>query len=143
MRRNTLFLLCGILLATLTAAAGCNDDDPARPALDTVPPSIPDGLAAWSVDSQGVTLTWSANVSDPDLAGYMVYRGDSRSGPFRPVQTEPVTSNSWTDTHTSPGQSYYYRVSARDTSSNESALSAVHAIQVPTPADDGIELSGR
>ena len=131
MRRNTLFLLFGILLAAAFAAAGCNDDDPARPAVDTVPPAIPDGLAAWNVNSQSVTLTWSANVSDPDLAGYVVYRSRSRSGPFRPVETDPVTSNSWTDSHTESGRSYFYRVSARDTSRNESALSEIHMIRVP------------
>jgi fibronectin type 3 domain-containing protein len=143
MRRSSYLLLCGLLIFAVTAAAGCgSDDDPARPAVDTVPPAIPDGLAAWSVDTQGVTITWSANVSDPDLAGYVVYRSEARSGPFRPVQTDPVTSNSWTDPHTEPGHVYYYRVSARDTSNNESALSQVYTIRIPREGDSGDDLSG-
>jgi fibronectin type 3 domain-containing protein len=134
------FLVFGLFLLTATAVAGCGgDDDPARPAVDTVPPAIPDGLAAWNVASQGVTLTWSANVSDPDLAGYLVYRSESRSGPFRPVRPDPVTSNSWTDTHTELGHTYYYRVSARDTSNNESALSQVHSIRIPEATERGDE----
>jgi fibronectin type 3 domain-containing protein len=142
-RKGSWLVIFGLFLLVATAVSGCGgDDDPARPAVDTVAPAIPDGLAAWNVDSQGVTLTWSANVSDPDLAGYLVYRSESRSGPFRPLRSDPVTSNSWTDAHTERGHTYYYRVSARDTSNNESALSQVHTIRIPEAPGRDDELAG-
>jgi len=134
--RSLLFLATATMVLSLVAFTGCgNDDDPARPPIDTVPPAIPGDLAAWASPVQGVTLSWSANVSDPDLAGYIVYRADSPNGGFRAMQGSPITSNSWTDDHTEPGQRYYYRVSARDTSRNESALSSSFEVNVPVGDD--------
>lgn len=134
-RSLTLIALAALALP-IAAIAGCgNSDDPARPPIDTVPPAIPGDLAAWASPAQGVTLSWSANVSDPDLAGYIVYRADATGGSFRPMQTSPLTSNSWTDDHTREGQRYLYRVSARDTSQNESALSAAFEVRVPTSGE--------
>ncbi len=137
-RRSTLCILGIIALTLLASFAGCDtSDDPARPAIDTVPPAIPDGIAAWASSAQGVTLSWSANVSDPDLAGYIVYRSDASESSFRPMQTSPLTSNSWSDSHAQAGRSYAYRVSARDTSNNESAYSTTFIVQVPDHGNDG------
>ena len=84
-----------------------------------------------------VTLTWDAN-SEPDLAGYVLYWGtSSRSYTF----SDDVGN---TTTHTVPGlsagQTYYFAVTAYDTSSNESGYSneVVHTIAAPDADGDGI-----
>ena len=51
---------------------------------------------------------------------------------FRPMQISPLTSNSWTDNLARPGSTYYYSVSARDMSNNESGRSATIQVEVPT-----------
>jgi hypothetical protein len=69
-------------------------------------------------------LTWAAN-GEPDLAGYKVYVGtasgtyDLSGSPFTlsPVTTYTVTNLPWNNT-------YFFAISAYDTSGNESPLSA-------------------
>ena len=134
---SALFLGLAFLLA-IGLITGCSDSDesPAGVPVDTRPPAIPSGVSGWStvgaVDQ--VHLQWEANVSDADLAGYMVYRSDRIDGGFRPLSERLITSNSWTDASVRPGMTYYYRVSARDASDNESGPSQIFAV---TTAVDG------
>ena len=48
------------------------------------------------------------------------------------MQEQALTSNSWTDTGANAGETYWYRVSARDASNNESGLSQSFSITVPS-----------
>ncbi len=105
---------------------------PPPPPGDTTPPAVPSGLAATAGSSQ-VQLSWSAN-SEPDLAGYNVYRATVAGGPRTLVNTGLVTVTSLTDTGLTNGTTYFYVVSAVDTSTNESAVSAeVSATPVAAP----------
>ena len=83
---------------------------------DTTPPSVPTGLAATTVSSSEIALTWNASTDDVGVAGYRVYR----NGAF--VRTTAATS--MTDTGLAPSTAYSYTVSAYDFANHESAQSA-------------------
>jgi hypothetical protein len=92
---------------------------------DTTPPSPPTGLAA-TPGSGSVALSWTAN-SEPDLAGYNVYRSTSLpvttgGGPVNGAT--PVSGRSFTDTGLTNGTAVHYAVAAVDTAGNPSALSS-------------------
>jgi len=72
------------------------------------PPAPPAGLVATPGDAQ-VALDWSDN-SEPDLAGYRVYRSLAAGGPYTKVG-DPVTS-AFTDSGLTNGTPYYYVVRA-------------------------------
>lgn len=90
-------------------------------ARDVFPPQTPAGLVAVA-DPEGhaIDLSWSAD-TEPDLAGYAVYR----SGPGSPaVRISPVVAGpSFHDTTAVPGVRYQYSVSAIDRDGNESPRS--------------------
>jgi len=88
---------------------------------DTTPPSAPSGLTATAEGPYSISLDWNDNTIDPDLASYKVYR--STTGGFVPgIENfiNEVASSSYTDTGLDPDTTYYYRVTAVDTSNNES-----------------------
>jgi hypothetical protein len=95
---------------------------------DTTPPAAPTGLTATPGNKQ-VALDWNDN-SEPDLASYNVYRATTSGGPYTLVAT--VTASNYTDTGLKNRTTYYYVVTAVDTSSNESAQSA-EASATPAP----------
>jgi len=84
-------------------------------------PSAPIGLVATgTVDS--IELSWTTN-SEPDLAIYKVYRGDSASSATNLIAT--TEDSSYVNSGLSAGETWRYAVSALDTFGNESALSSV------------------
>ncbi|MFC2059965.1 hypothetical protein ACFLTZ_02575 [Chloroflexota bacterium] len=83
------------------------------------PPAAPSGLAA-TAGNEEVDLNWSDN-SEPDFAGYNIYRGLS-SGNYTQIESL-WASSSYTDTGLTNGVTYYYVVTAVDLASNESGNS--------------------
>jgi Abnormal spindle-like microcephaly-assoc'd, ASPM-SPD-2-Hydin len=69
-----------------------------------------------------VTLAWTASTST--VSGYNVYRGTTPSGPY-PTKLNPslVGSVQFTDNTVTSGQTYYYVVTAVDSSNVESTFS--------------------
>jgi endonuclease I len=88
---------------------------------DTTPPAAPTGLGATG-GTGSVDLSWSAN-TEPDLAGYNIYRSTTSGGPYSQLNGPPTGQTSYTDTAVSAGTTYYYVVTALDLSSNESTAS--------------------
>jgi len=90
--------------------------------LDLVPPSVPIDLKA--VGSQtSISLTW-AHVTAPDIAGYNIYRSTTPAGTYTKVNTVPTDRTSYyQDEGLSPLTRYYYKVTAVDSSGNESSQS--------------------
>ena len=73
---------------------------------DDTPPAAPQGLVATAGEGL-VSLTWAAN-TEPDLAGYNVYRDGAKvNGPL-------VTAAAYVDTGLTNGQTYAYTVTAVD-----------------------------
>jgi hypothetical protein len=112
-------------------------------AADIFPPEIPTGLAAIATQSGAETspqtspqisidLSWKAN-TDPDLAGYIVYRREG-DGPWQRISpAEPLVGPAVHDTHVRPGQSYRYAVTALDQTGHESGRSAEAQETAPQP----------
>ncbi|HKW99964.1 MAG TPA: hypothetical protein VJN43_19645 [Bryobacteraceae bacterium] len=95
--------------------------------VDTFPPSVPSALAALA-STGSIELVWNRD-TEPDLAGYRVYRavGD---GPFEKL-AETQQSPSYSDRNIQPGRKYRYAVSAFDNAGNESRRSAPVDVTAP------------
>jgi len=111
--------------------------DPSTPvtviANDIFPPSAPSGIEAVYAGELDpaqnfVDLTWTPN-TEPDLAGYNVYREDGGTPAVR-LNTSPVVTPSFRDARIRPG-SYTYAVTAVDARGNESRHSQPASEAVP------------
>lgn len=95
-----------------------------------VPPRAPIITKILGGDRQ-ITLKWAAN-REPDLAGYRIYRteDEARAAEIRRmdlVQSANPTDVEWTDTtNLIPGRKYFYRLTAFDTSDNESKPTRIY-----------------
>ena len=79
------------------------------------PAPAPADLTATAAGSSEVDLTWGAPVAPfaLPLVGYDVYRGTSSGGEnATPVNSAPVTANSYTVTSLDSGTTYYFEVTA-------------------------------
>jgi hypothetical protein len=106
-------------------------------AKDIFPPAAPQGLEAVGVPATNGTpasieLTWTIN-TEPDLAGYNVYRSEQAGMPGQKLNSELLLVPTFRDMSVVPGKSYFYRLRAVDQSGNESALSSTVEAQVPGP----------
>lgn len=70
-------------------------------------PSVPDGLTA-SPNGGGIFLSWNAF---PGASAYLINRSTAPGGP-RITIASGITTTNWLDDTTTPGQSYFYTVSA-------------------------------
>ncbi|MGB7721351.1 MAG: hypothetical protein WBL65_15705 [Bryobacteraceae bacterium] len=86
---------------------------------DRFPPAVPAGLNAATAPNS-IELSWDGD-TEPDLAGYRVYRSTG-AGPFEKIG-EMVTIPSYSDRAVEHGKTYRYAVSAIDKTGNESARS--------------------
>ncbi|GAA4983500.1 pectinesterase family protein [Kineococcus glutinatus] len=98
---------------------------------DDVAPAAVAGMKT-SADTSRVKLDWSSG-SEKDLAGYRVYRQNAEGG-FDLLTTALVTGSEYSDTAAPAGVVSSYRVTAVDTSGNESAPVAASAIRRDTTA---------
>ena len=141
--RNSHMSLVIISIMAMALMVGCSSDseDLLVPVVDTVPPAIPGGMDA-ALSTDGVSINWTANVSDADLAGYIVYRSNDDQNSFRPLHAGVILSSSWTDDYAHAGQTYFYKVSAVDSSDNESAFSQVFEMSTPSDAPWNPQIKG-
>jgi hypothetical protein len=94
---------------------------------DVFPPAVPRGLSAvYTTDA--VELIWTAN-SEPDLAGYNVYRREE-GGAAQKINPEILRTPIARDSSVAAGRKYFYRVTALDLANNESP--ACEEVQVET-----------
>jgi hypothetical protein len=106
-------------------------------AKDIFPPASPRdleavGVAATNGASASIELTWTIN-TEPDLAGYNVYRSENAAMPGQRLNNELLSVPTFRDMSVMPGKSYFYRVGAVDQSGNESTLSSIAEVQAPGP----------
>jgi hypothetical protein len=80
--------------------------------------------------AHSVSLTWTASTS-PNVTAYKVYRGAVSGGPYSLVSSLGATT-SFTDNNVASGQTYYYVVTASDSSSESSYSNQAQAV-VPVP----------
>lgn len=80
--------------------------------IDTFPPAPPRSLAA--VASEGaISLIWEPG-TDPDLAGYVVLRGEAPGDTLSPLTPTPIAEARYRDASAAPGTRYVYAVVAVD-----------------------------
>ncbi len=91
--------------------------------VDSTPPATPTGLMATPYSS-GVLLNWTAN-TDLDLVGYNIYRSTSPNVPLvGPINGGTLyTGTTYNDGGLINGTTYYYVITAVDTSTNQSLAS--------------------
>lgn len=81
-----------------------------------------------------IALTWT-RVLNPDLRGYNVYRSLSEVGPFLKINPVPTFRTAYyLDSELDPLTRYYYKITAVDSSGNESYQSAAGSISTNPPA---------
>lgn len=102
-------------------------------ALDTSPPAAPAGLAGSPEPGGGVRVNWAAN-TEPDLAGYNVYRAFVSGGPYSRINSSLVATNSYLDASAPDTTTLWYEVTAQDGTGNESARSAPTRVILRTQA---------
>lgn len=99
---------------------------------DKFPPAVPENLqAVFSGVAQQpfIDLTWTPD-TEPDLAGYNIYRHVGDEAPVK-INSELVKTPTFRDVDVKPGMKYFYSVSAVDLRANESARSKEAVETVP------------
>lgn len=84
-------------------------------------------ITATAPTNHTVDLSWN----DPDTVTFNIYRGTASGGPYTKIATG-LNSPNYLDTVTGP-QTFYYVVTAVDTSNNESAFSNEAQAVIPCP----------
>lgn len=85
-------------------------------------PDAPEDLAATSY-SDHVHLVWAAN-SEPDIAGYNIYRSENAGGPYTRLNDTLITGTTYDDYTIPAGVTRYYCVTAQIKAGTESRLSS-------------------
>ncbi len=107
----------------------CDSNDP-----DTTPPAAVSSLSA-TANNQSIELDWFNN-TETDLAGYTVYRAVNSPTGFDPLQANLLTASNYTDNNVSPGNTYYYYVTAEDNSANESNNGSTVSATMPNASNN-------
>lgn len=116
--------LIGVIALGLITIVGSNGGgDGEGGVTDTTPPSAPTNLIATAASSSQIDLAWTATM-ESDLAGYNIYRSTTSGSGFSKINTSLVTGASHVDTGLTSGTTYYYKITAEDTSGNESGYSS-------------------
>lgn len=122
------------LTVNATDPAGNSASQSVSGTSDTTVPLTPQGLSASAGDAKA-DLSWNVN-TEPDLAGYNIYRSTDNVS-YAKINTALLTGVSYQDTGLTNGNTYYYKVSAKDNAGNESTYSnAVNATpNAPLPSE--------
>jgi len=97
-------------------------------------PAAPTGVRGRFSDGDAL-ITWDA--PETAVAGWKVFRGDTPTGPFTPLTSQPLSSSEteFTDEFVEIGDANYYAVSAIDAAGLHSQLSV--AVRVFAPDGEG------
>jgi fibronectin type 3 domain-containing protein/regulation of enolase protein 1 (concanavalin A-like superfamily) len=110
-------------------------------AQSTAAPAAPSDFYAAGTTG-GVSLQW-APVQDSTLTGYEVYRSSSLTGTYVLLNSTPITTTSYTDRTAVSGSTYYYKLTAYDSTIGtqslavESSTTAISSTTATTPAMPG------
>ena len=135
MTRNKTIVTLGLIILVSMAFMGCSDDDSVvapPPAVDTAPPAVPSNLSA-DFDGSSAVVSWAANTTDSDLAGFLVQKTHYDDGVITLIGV-PTLSTSLTDNNVLTGISEYH-ILAVDESGNESAFATVQVVNESPKTD--------
>lgn len=100
--------------------------------IDSIPPAIPQGLAA-HMDTLGIVyLTWTPN-TDADIYGYRLYRGMAKGEELIPLTDLAIRETAYTDSVSvdNLNSSVYYALTALDERYNQSEQSEIIEVLKP------------
>jgi hypothetical protein len=117
---------CFVVRTVETVASTTIESEPSAPAcvtpVDRFAPAAPKGLAIVATTG-AMNLIWDAN-PEPDVAGYLVLRGESPGDTLQPLTPEPIRETRFRDTTARAGVRYAYAIVAVDRTGNRSPVSA-------------------
>ena len=117
---------CFVVTTVETVSTIPIESEPSAPVcvtpVDRFAPAAPKGLAVVATTG-AMNLIWDAN-GEPDLAGYLVLRGETPGDTLQPLTPEPIRETRFRDTTAQPGVRYAYAIVAVDRVGNRSASSA-------------------
>ena len=90
--------------------------------VDTFPPATPKRPTAIAL-AGAINILWDAN-DEPDLAGYLVFRGTTLGEPMTRLTPEPIDRTNYTDTVPADFRAFY-AIEAVDKAGNASPMSPV------------------
>jgi Abnormal spindle-like microcephaly-assoc'd, ASPM-SPD-2-Hydin len=90
-----------------------------------------ESLTGAGVAQHSVALSWNASTST--VVGYNVYRSTQTGGPYARVNSSLQPGTTFSDGNVVAGTTYFYVVTAVDSSSQESSFSNEAKAPVPTP----------
>jgi hypothetical protein len=104
--------------------------------VDNIPPVGVGGASIVHGIAGSLKLTWDRNRVDKDLMGYVIYRSVSGGFPLNKTTIlTQVLDTTYTDTTTSTGSTYYYRVAGIDVHGNVGMPSG-ELVQVATAVEE-------
>lgn len=116
--------------ATSAAPSTTTSPSPPSPVTSQTAPSTTTSQTPQSTSTSqtpqsttSVTLAWNPN-TDPDLGGYKIYETSSSGTYGAAIATVPASTTSFVVTGLQRGVTYFFVITAYDTSGNESARSA-------------------
>ncbi|HET6250703.1 MAG TPA: fibronectin type III domain-containing protein, partial [Tepidisphaeraceae bacterium] len=98
----------------------------------TTVPLDPDTLAATTISTSEIDLTWNDNSAG--ATHYLVERSDDGGNTFNQIATLNGTANSYNDTGLTEGFSYQYQVRAQDDGGYSGYTDSVEATTLPAAA---------
>ena len=121
--RQLFFLATTVILVACGGGGdGGTPNASAMPSTATSPAPQSISTSPAPQSSASVTLAWNPN-TEPDLAGYKIYEATSPGSYGAAIATLPVNATSFVATGLQPGVTYFFVITAYDTSGNESARS--------------------
>jgi endonuclease I/fibronectin type 3 domain-containing protein len=102
---------------------------------DTTPPAQVAGLSGVA-NAASIDLDWFDN-NEADLAGYDVYRSETSGGGYVKQNTAQLALSAYSDTSVVGGTTYFYVVTASDSTGNESANSSEVSLTAQTTGGGG------
>jgi hypothetical protein len=124
--KNAKILFYLLLFTSLLFLVGCCFEQG-----DNMPPAVPRGVRSVTGDGE-VLLLWYEN-TEPDLAGYRIYRSQTLEGYYYLVGETNL--DYFLDFGLQNGETYFYAITAFDCNENESELS--YDIVYDTPRPEG------
>jgi chitodextrinase len=101
---------------------------PMRSLKDLTAPSVPTGLQARPLSATTVSLTWMPSIDNYYVGAYLIYRGKTSTS-MTLVASTPTPA--YTDNKATANQTYFYQISAKDLSNNESAQTSAVSLKTP------------
>jgi len=95
-------------------------------------PAVQTLSGSGTVPQHSVALGWNTSTSS-NVAGYNIYRGMVSGGPFTRINSALNTTPFDTDSSVQAGQTYYYVVTAVDSTGAESGYSNQVQAVIPSP----------